>query len=142
MNDLSTMPGRQMAITVETLFLVNLMLLPFVSFLIIGYLYLKHHSSAPPLAANHMEQTMGVGLAGGTLLVSITLGIALFGGMNSGYTWVMVILYFTLVHTSLILFGAIGLSKALSGKPVCYPLIGRWFLTDAFARAERQALSV
>lgn len=130
MPELKQMPGRDLAIAVEAWFLVNLMLLPFIGFLSIVYLYRKHYQSAPVLAKNHLRQTLGVSLVGGCLLVFITISIALVGGFDSGYTWVMVVMYFTLVHTSLILMGAFGLSKALSGKSVCYVFIGRWFLTD------------
>lgn len=122
--------GQRLGIVVETLFLVNLMILPVIGFLLIALLYLVYRGRAPLLAKNHLRQTFFTSLFGGALLVSITGLIALIGGMDSGYTWIAVVLYFTLVHTSLILFGAIGLSKALTGKPVCYPLIGRFFLRD------------
>jgi hypothetical protein len=37
---------------------------------------------------------------------------------------VLVILYFTCIHSTLVLFGMFGLSKALAGQPWRYPLIG------------------
>lgn len=130
MHDHTQVAGRDLAIAAEVWFLVNLMLLPFIGFFRVLFLYHKHYASSPVLARNHLRQTVGVGLVGGVLLVTVTTGIALVGGFGSGYTWMAVILYFTTIHTSLILCGAIGFSKALSGKSVCYPLIGRWFLTE------------
>lgn len=123
-------PGKALAVRAEVLFLVNLMLLPVVAFLGIVYLYVAYYEHAPLLARNHLRQSLMASLVGGGVLVLVTLLIALLGGMHSGYTWVAVVLYFTLVHSSLILVGAIGLSRALVGKPVCYPIIGRWFLRE------------
>ena len=39
----------------------------------------------------------------------------------------VVILYFTFIHSSLILLGVMGLVKAMSGQHFRYPLIGRPF---------------
>jgi uncharacterized Tic20 family protein len=39
----------------------------------------------------------------------------------------VVILYFTFIHSSLILMGVVGLVKALNGQHFSYPLIGRPF---------------
>ena len=50
--------------------------------------------------------------------------IILAGGYTSASTWIIVILYFTTCHSTLIFCGAIGLSKALAGKPFRFPLVG------------------
>ena len=120
-------PGQTLAVTAETLFLVNLLLAPGLAFLALLILYLRHRGRAEPLAANHLSQTVGTGLIGGSLLVCITALIALLGGLDSGYTWVVVVLYFTFIHSTLILLGILGLVKALSGQHYRYPLLGRWF---------------
>jgi len=120
-------PGQTLAVTAETLFLVNLLLAPGLAFLVLLILYLRHRGNAEPLAANHLAQTVGVGLTGGSLLVCITILIVLLGGLDSGYTWVVVVLYFTFIHSTLILLGILGLVKALAGQHYRYPLLGRWF---------------
>jgi hypothetical protein len=120
-------PGQTLAVTAETLFLVNLLLAPGLAFLVLLILYLRYRGNAEPLAANHLSQTVGVGLIGGSLLVCITGLIALLGGLDSGYTWVVVVLYFTFIHSTLILLGILGLVKALAGQQYRYPLLGRWF---------------
>lgn len=120
-------PGQTLAVTAETLFLVNLLLAPGLAFLVLLILYLRYRGSAEPLAANHLSQTVGVALIGGSLLVCITALIVLLGGLDSGYTWVVVVLYFTFIHSTLILLGILGLVKALSGQHYRYPLLGRWF---------------
>ncbi|HHO68186.1 MAG TPA: hypothetical protein ENK12_04050 [Gammaproteobacteria bacterium] len=118
---------KRLAITAESLFLVNLLLAPGLAFVALLLLYLKHRGDAGPLAANHLSQTVGVSLVGGGLLVAISVLIVLLGGFDSGYTWMVVILYFTFIHSTLILTGVLGLVKALDGQHYRYPLIGRYF---------------
>lgn len=120
-------PGKTLAVTAETLFLVNLMLAPGLAFVVLLVLYMINRRHADPLAANHLSQTVGVSLAGGALILVIVALILLLGGFDSGYTWMIVILYFTFIHSSLILMGVMGLVKAMAGEHFRYPLIGRPF---------------
>jgi hypothetical protein len=39
-------------------------------------------------------------------------------------TWVVLILYFTCCHAALVLFGVLGLARAMAGQVFVYPLIG------------------
>ena len=118
---------KTLAITAEVLFLFNLLLAPGLGFIVLLLVYILKKSQANTLAANHLSQTVGVSLIGGVLIISIVALIFFLGGFDSGYTWVVVVLYFTLIHSSLILMGVIGLVKALNGEHFCYPLIGKPF---------------
>jgi hypothetical protein len=120
-------PGQTLAITAEVLYLVNLMLAPGLAFALLLLVYALKGGSADALAANHLSQTVGVSVAGGVLIVLIISLLIGLGGLDSGYTWMVVILYFTFVHTSLILMGVMGLVKALNGERFVFPLIGRPF---------------
>ena len=53
------------------------------------------------------------------------LAIILLGGYTAPSTWVIVILYFTTAHSTLVLLGVMGLAKAMAGKNYVYPLVGR-----------------
>jgi hypothetical protein len=117
-------PGQTLAVTAETIYLLNLMLVPGLGFLVLAWLWFKHRQTAPSLAANHLRQTFFVSLWGGLLLVSACAGFILFFGLDSAWTWTYVVIYFTCVHSSLILFGVLGLSKAMAGQTYRYPLIG------------------
>lgn len=119
-----TAPGQALAVTAESLFLVNLMLAPGLAFLAIAWLWLKRRQDAPPLARCHLDQTFYVSLWGGALLVGASAVLLLVFGRDWEWTWVAVILYFTCVHSTLILLGMLGLAKAMAGKPYVYPLIG------------------
>lgn len=125
MNETEEQPGTSLAIVAESLFLANLLLLPGVCFAILVYLYFKHRHSAPPLARAHLEQTFVASLVGGVLLVIANLAILLLGGYQSANTWVVLILYFTTAHSTLVLLGMVGLAKAMAGNEYRYPLIGR-----------------
>ena len=118
-------PGKTLAVTAETLFLLNLLLLPGLAFAVLLLLYLTRRNTSPPLAVNHLAQTTGVSIIGGALIVLVIALIVTLGGFESGYTWMVVILYFTFVHSSLILLGVLGLVKAMAGQHFRYPLIGR-----------------
>ena len=56
---------------------------------------------------------------------SSTCPIMLLGGYSGAHTWVLVILYFTVCHSTLVLLGVVGLAKAMAGQCWRYPLIGR-----------------
>lgn len=117
-------PGQGVAVAAESLFLVNLMLAPGLAFLALAWLWFKRRHDAPPLARCHLDQTFFVSLWGGALIVVICALFLFFLGWDWEWTWVAVILYFTCVHSTLILFGMLGLAKAMAGKPYVYPWIG------------------
>lgn len=117
--------GETLAIAAESLYLANLLLLPGISFLVLLGLFLKRREHATPLARNHLEQTLFASLWAGLLLVAVNLCILLLGGYRGPYIWLIVILYFTVCHSSLVLLGMLGLAKALAGRCFRYPLIGR-----------------
>lgn len=118
-------PGQGLAVTAESLYLVNLMLAPGLGFVALAWLWLKHRASAPALARCHLEQTFRVSLWGGALIVVACAGFIWLFGLDSEWTWTYVIMYFTCIHSTLIMFGILGLAKAMAGQPYVYPLIGR-----------------
>jgi uncharacterized membrane protein len=109
------------------LFLINLMLLPGIAFAILAGLWLKFRDSAPPLARQHLRQATLVSLWGGALIVVLGAIIILAGGLDAAWTWVVLILYFTCIHSTLILLGMYALIKAMAGQRWRFPLIGPRF---------------
>ncbi|MES9842137.1 MAG: hypothetical protein ABW134_16410 [Candidatus Thiodiazotropha endolucinida] len=118
-------PGSAMAVTAESLYLANLLLIPGIAFAILLAIYFRQGKSLPPLARSHLEQTFSASLWAGVLLVIVNVVILLLGGYDGAYTWMVVIIYFTVCHSTLILIGMLGLAKAMAGKCYRYPLIGR-----------------
>jgi hypothetical protein len=109
----------------ESLYLANLLLVPGLAFGILLYLYRRHAVSAPPLARCHLRQTLSASLWAGALLILVNLLILLLGGYRAAYTWLLVILYFVVCHTTLVMLGMIGLARAMAGQCFRYPLVGR-----------------
>ncbi len=118
-------PGQGIAVGAEALYLVNLLLLPGLGFLALLALWLAHRRDAPPLGRCHLRQTLSASLWAGVVLVLANALILALGGYHQAATWIVVILYFTTCHATLVLFGIFGLARAMAGKPYVYPLIGR-----------------
>lgn len=116
--------GQSLAVKAEVLYLVNLMLAPGLGFAALAWLWWQQGGAAPLLARNHLRQTFFVSLWGGGLLVAVSIGFILLFGLDSGWTWTYVVIYFTCVHSSLILCGVLGLARAMNGQSYRFPLIG------------------
>ena len=116
--------GQNLAVLAEALYLINLLLLPGLAFAGLVALWLKNKDSAPPLARQHLRQTTFVSLVGGFLIVTLSGLILALGGLDWAWTWVVLVLYFTCIHSTLVLFGMYGLIKAMSGQVWRFPLIG------------------
>ena len=118
-------PGQTQAVVAESLYLANLLLIPGIAFVALVVMYLRADGKTPPLAASHLQQTFWASLWAGVLLVVVNLLIVLLGGYRGPNTWMVVIIYFTVCHSTLILLGMVGLAKALSGQCYRFPLVGR-----------------
>ncbi len=119
-----TPAGVTLAVTAESLYLVNLLLLPGLGFLMLLALWWKRRDEAPAVARAHLDQTLRGSLWAGLLLVVANGLILLFGGYQGPAVWVVVITYFTMCHATLVVYGAYGLAKAMAGQCWRYPLIG------------------
>lgn len=117
-------PGQGLAVAAESLYLANLLLAPGIAFGLLFWLWRRHRTSAPALARQHLHQTTFVSLYGGILIVSLSAIFIALGGLDWEWTWVLVIIYFTCIHSTLVLFGIFGLSRAMAGQTWRYPLIG------------------
>ncbi len=116
--------GRELAILFEALYLANLLIAPVMAFLILLVLYFQNKNHSSPLARSHLSQTFYTSLLGGFLVFLVVGVLFLFGGFDSPYIWMWVVLYFTIIHSTLVLFGALGLAKAMSNQCWRYPIIG------------------
>ena len=118
-------PGQSLGVVAESLYLINLLLLPGIAFIVLLVIYLKRVKHSPPLARCHLEQTLLASLWAGILLIAANGAILMLGGYDAAYTWVVLVLYFTIVHTTLVILGTIGLARAMAGKGFEYPLVGK-----------------
>lgn len=118
-------PGQSLAVWAETLYLANLLIAPGLAFLMLLWLYFKRNADIPMLAVCHLRQAISASIWAGALLVIANIAIILLGGYAAPKTWVIVIIYFTTCHSTLVLLGVLGLAKAMAGQKYIYPLVGR-----------------
>ena len=118
-------PGQNIAVMAEALYLANLLLLPGLAFIALLVVYERYIRTAPALAVCHLRQTLSASLWAGALLLVANIIILLLGGYRSPNTWMVVIIYFTTCHATLVLLGVMGLAKAMAGQAFRYPLVGR-----------------
>lgn len=118
------MPGPQLAVVAESLFLANLMIIPGLGFALLALLWWRHRDHPSPVVRNHLDQTFFSSLWGGAILVGVSVAIFLLGGLDNPVSWVVGVLYFVCFHATLIIFGVVGLNYAILAKRWRYPLIG------------------
>ncbi len=123
-DDLQEPPGQGFAIVAELLYLANLLIAPGLAFIALLYFYRKKMQGAPSLAVCHLQQTLAASLWAGVLLVLVNLLILALGGYEGTYTWMLVIIYFTVCHSTLVLLGVLGLAKAMAGQCFRFPWVG------------------
>jgi len=120
----SDTPGYSLALFAESLYLLNLLVIPGIAFLILVWFFFKYENDAPPLAGCHLRQTFSASIWAGLLLMLVPWVIFAITGYDAPYTWVFVISYFIVCHSILIFLGIFGLMKAMAGEIFHYPIIG------------------
>ena len=118
-------PGQSLAVWAEVLYLANLLIAPGLAFAALLWLHFKSNADRPALAVCHLRQTVSASLWAGALLVIVNAAILLLGGYAAPKTWMILILYFTTCHSTLVLLGVLGLAKAMAGQKYEFPLLGR-----------------
>jgi uncharacterized membrane protein len=110
---------RRLAVTAQALYLTNLLLVPVVAFVGLLWLHRRRRTDAGPLGIAHLRWAVRASVVAGLLLVVANLAILLLGGYRTAGTWVVLVLYFTICHSTLVLLGMLNLARALSGlRPV------------------------
>jgi uncharacterized membrane protein len=117
-------PEHFLAIVAESLYLLNLLVLPGIAFLILMVLYFKYENSALPIVGCHLRQTFSATIWAGLILMLVIWVIFEIGGYNTPYTWLIAIIYFIIFHNILVFLGIFGLIKAMAGEKFHYPIIG------------------
>ena len=94
--------------------LLNLTLLPVISFVYLLLLYKK----TEPANIDHYHVVLGIkiNLIAAVALFCVSALMIVFGGFYSPWTWVFVISYFTIVHTIFIVFAVWALVRSWSGE--------------------------
>ena len=119
--------GQSLAVAAESLYVANLLILPFIAFFVLVTLFFRKHASAPPLARSHLEQTLSasIGIAIMFFASAAIIMMLKVGGLEDVGIWMIVVIVFTIIHATMVLLGVLGLAKAMSGKCWRYPLFGK-----------------
>ena len=127
--------GQSLAVVAESLYVANLLILPFLVHAAGGPAMLAAardgardpNASAPPLARSHLEQTLSasIGIAIMFFASAAIIMMLKYGGLEDVGIWMIVVIVFTIIHATMVLFGVLGLAKAMSGKCWRYPVFGK-----------------
>ena len=130
--DKTAVDGQSLAVLAESLYVANLLILPFAAFLALVIVFLMKHGSAPPLGRSHLEQTIAASI-GIAIMFFACAGIIVLlksWGLQDVGVWMIVVIVFTIIHATMVLFGVLGLAKAMAGKCWRYPLFGTALPSD------------
>ena len=122
----NSVDGKPLAILAESLYVANLLIIPFAGFIILGFIFLKKHGDAPPLAQSHLEQTVAASIGIAIMFIAFAGIIMLLRmwGLEAVAVWIIAVIVFTIIHATMVLFGVLGLAKAMAGKCWRYPVFG------------------
>lgn len=94
--------------------LLNLTFLPVIGF--IWLLIIGKEAEKEGIDGYHFRLGLKINLSAAFALLVVTALIMLAGGLDSAYTWIYVINYFTLVHTIFIIAATWAMARAWSGQ--------------------------
>lgn len=96
--------------------LLNLTFLPGIAFIMLIASLSKVKKAR--LAKHHLFFAIKLNVIAAVALILVSLLMILFGGFNSGWTWVFVITYFVLVHTIFIVIAVWALIRSWAGNKI------------------------
>ncbi len=115
--------SRSLAVIAESLYLMNLLVFPGLAFLVLTWLYFKYENQSE-LGGCHLRQTFSASIWAALLLLFVNAVIFIAGGYKAAHVWIIVVLYFIVCHSTLVILGILGLVKASAGEKFHYPVIG------------------
>ncbi|WP_432471070.1 hypothetical protein [Amphritea sp. HPY] len=115
MNNAQEKPSLRLAIAAQSLYLINLLLLPGVTLIALLYMAWRYRNDADQLGSCHLRQSAIV--SGWFILLVVGGGLLLWFILGSNPTGLsMTLLYLIVMHTGFVLLGIIGLARAISGQ--------------------------
>ncbi|WP_018151829.1 hypothetical protein [Leeia oryzae] len=100
-------------------YLLNLLILPGLPVLMIGWLYFLR--PAEPVAKAYLKQFWYWSITGGVLLLMTCVLVWWQIRAGNATAWVWLVVYLLCVHTTLVLMGMLSLARILAGR-VCLPV--------------------
>ena len=122
--------GRNLAIAIEGLYLLNLLALPGLAFAVLAWLWTRR-ATLPALACCHLRQAVSGSLWALGMLLGFNGLVLWWLGTDVLAAWLFVLLYFLTFHSMLVLIGMFGLARAMAGEPYRFPIVGVACATEA-----------
>ncbi|MBL1141451.1 MAG: hypothetical protein HND53_05395 [Proteobacteria bacterium] len=113
--------ANRLSILAPALYLLNLLLLPGLSFLILAILYIKFRQIEQTTARVQLQQNFYISIVSGLVIVGISIIIMIIGDLSSVYSWMVMIIYVLSIHAILALLGAFSLAKGINQQAYIYP---------------------
>lgn len=108
----------QLGVKVQVWYLVNLLILPGIGFMFVGWLAYQYRRNKEGLfAIGHAKGALIASLVGGGAIVfgCLLLWLLVADPQN---TLPLIVLYFTMMHSTFILWGILNVARAMAGKSV------------------------
>ncbi|MDH5433171.1 MAG: hypothetical protein OEY19_04440 [Gammaproteobacteria bacterium] len=136
-SDVLSASDQQLAYNAHLYFLLNLTFLPLIAFIWSVLRYFKQKRVMSQATRHHFLQSLVMQFFSGILLIGVSGLIVEFGGWQSPYTIMILIIYFTCIHSLLILAAVYAMSKTAGGKDYDYPMLGQ-LVRKCFASQSNQ----
>ncbi len=105
-----------LGVKTQVWYLVNLLVLPGIGFLMVVWYYFSYRSGGvSKFALSHARGALMASLIGGASIVMGCLGL-FFLVSDPQNAWPLIILYFTIMHSTFILWGILNVARAMAGK--------------------------
>ena len=110
----SPVKGGRDAIVYQSLFLMNILLLPGISFLLLVWLFVKR-KHLKGWQCIHLYRSVQLSVLAGFFIVIIPLVILITTNAFEASLMVMIV-YFVIMHAAFVLFGMLNVSRAMAKK--------------------------
>ena len=105
---------KRVSVIAQSLYLVNLLLLPGIGFLVLAY-YFKQHYQKRGSARIHLYRAVQLSIMNGFLLAIVPL-IYILLAANFSTALMLTLFYVVCMHTGFVMLGMLNLSRAMVGK--------------------------
>lgn len=99
------------------LYLANLLIAPGIAFVMQAVHWYRCKLYCDETGRVSSRTALAFSVIAGLLIIGFVLIIiSIPGAMSNPNTWVVLVIYFTTIHATLVLFGVVGLSAAMAGR--------------------------
>ncbi len=107
-----------LGVRVQVWYLVNLLLLPGIGFGVVAWKFVRYQRDAEhPFALAFAKGAFYASLLGGGLIF-LGCGLMWWFAASASNALAMIVLYFTVMHSTFILWGILNIARAMAGKPI------------------------